>query len=66
MPFGYIAVIVGFIADVAFFGIQFNAMAVLGILLTSAGLLSKLFIGDSKAKIKSEIAKEEPAPIMRP
>jgi drug/metabolite transporter (DMT)-like permease len=53
MPFGYLAIIVGFIADTIFFEITFNMLSVLGILLTSAGLLSKLFISEG-SKLKSD------------
>ena len=39
MPFGYISVAMGFLADVYLFGTHFTALAVVGMILTSAGLL---------------------------
>jgi hypothetical protein len=54
MPLGYLAIVVGFLADVVFFKVEFNAITVVGMLLTSAGLLSKLFLADSRAKGRSE------------
>jgi len=41
MPFGYVAVLVGFLAYLYLFNITFNLTAVVGIMLTSAGLLSE-------------------------
>ena len=40
MPFGYFGVATGFIADVYLFDTQFTFLTVLGIFLTSGGLLS--------------------------
>ena len=40
MPLGYVCVIIGFLADVYLFDIDFGVLPILGILLTSAGLLS--------------------------
>ena len=40
MPFGYVGVATGFIADVYLFGISFTFLSVLGVFLTSGGLLS--------------------------
>ena len=40
MPLGYASVVVGFWADVYLFGIEFTTLTVVGMFLTSAGLLS--------------------------
>ena len=40
MPFGYASVIVSFLADVYLFDTVFSALPIIGMLLTSAGLLS--------------------------
>lgn len=48
MPFGYLGVVVGFTADIVFFGSKFNAYTIVGMLLTSLGLISKLFVADAK------------------
>lgn len=40
MPFGYVGVATGFLADVYLFGISFTFLSVLGVFLTSGGLLS--------------------------
>ena len=39
MPFGYVSIAVGFIADVVLFSTQFTVLAIIGMILTSAGLL---------------------------
>ena len=39
MPFGYVSVAVGFLADVLLFDTSFTFLSILGMLLTSAGLL---------------------------
>jgi len=44
MPFGYISVIVSFVADIYIFKAEFNFLAVLGILLTSLGLIGKYLL----------------------
>lgn len=44
MPFGYLGLIVGFTADILYFGSSFNLLSVVGMILTSVGLLSKLFL----------------------
>jgi drug/metabolite transporter (DMT)-like permease len=44
MPFGYLGIIVGFTADIFYFKIEFDFLSVLGMFLTSIGLLSKLII----------------------
>jgi drug/metabolite transporter (DMT)-like permease len=53
MPLGYISIIVGFFADVIYFDVQFNSLAIIGMLLTSGGLLSRLFIPEDKTRINS-------------
>lgn len=40
MPFGYVGVAAGFVADVYLFDTSFSVISVLGIFLTSGGLLS--------------------------
>ena len=51
MPFGYASVIVSFLADVYLFDTKFSALPVVGMLLTSAGLLSGYLKGEgSKEK----------------
>jgi hypothetical protein len=44
MPFGYVGVATGFIADIYLFDISFGFLAVVGIFLTSGGLLSGFLI----------------------
>ena len=44
MPFGYVSVLVGFCADVYLFETEFSLLPILGILLTSSGLLSGYLI----------------------
>ena len=44
MPFGYVGVVIGFASDVLYFGVDFNWLAILGMLLTSIGLLGKLIM----------------------
>lgn len=46
MPLGYLGIIVGFIADIFYFGFKFNFLSIVGIFLTSSGLLSKFFIAE--------------------
>ena len=44
MPFSYISVIVGMLVDVLVFSSEYNGLMVLGALMTSMGLFSKLII----------------------
>jgi drug/metabolite transporter (DMT)-like permease len=44
MPFGYITVILSAIMDFTLFGNAFSSISIFGMLLTSSGLLAKLFI----------------------
>ncbi len=44
MPFGYVGVATGFLADVYLFDISFTFLSVLGVFLTSGGLLSGFLI----------------------
>ena len=39
MPFGYVSVACGFLADIFLFGTSFTLLAIVGMMLTSAGLL---------------------------
>lgn len=45
MPLGYLGILVSFLADIFYFGVKFNFLSVLGLILTSIGLLSKFLIG---------------------
>lgn len=47
MPFGYISIVVAFISDIVFFDASFDWISILGMILTSAGLLSKLLVKES-------------------
>ena len=42
MPFGYVSVAIGFLADVILFGTQFTGLAIFGMIMTSAGLLGNI------------------------
>lgn len=44
MPFGYVSVITSFMADLYIFEAEFNFLAVMGILLTSMGLIGKYLL----------------------
>ena len=44
MPFGYIGVVMGFIADIYLFGTSFTVYSVVGIFLTSSGLFSGFLV----------------------
>ena len=55
MPFGYASVVVSFLADVYLFDTDFSLLPVVGMLLTSAGLMSG-YLKDSAGK---EVKKEE-------
>lgn len=46
MPFGYVGVLAGFLADVFYFDIDFNLLSIIGMILTSIGLLGKLFMSE--------------------
>lgn len=54
MPLGYLSIVIGFLADIIFFKVDFNSYTVIGMLLTSAGLLSKLFLADTRSKDKAQ------------
>jgi drug/metabolite transporter (DMT)-like permease len=45
MPMGYISIVVAFASDILIFGSNFDWLSILGMILTSAGLLSKLLVG---------------------
>ena len=53
MPFGYVSVVVGFLGDVFLFGTEFSFLAVVGMLLTSTGLLGGYLISRQKAITES-------------
>lgn len=44
MPFGYIGIVVAFVFDLIFYDISFDWLSILGMILTSTSLLSKLLI----------------------
>lgn len=44
MPFGYISIVVAFICDILIFHAQLDWVSIIGMILTSIGLLSKLLI----------------------
>lgn len=52
MPFGYVTVLVGFLADLYLFDISFDLSIIIGILLTSAGLLSEYLKNRSQSSQK--------------
>ena len=44
MPFGYVGVLISFLSDTIFFKIEFDFLSIIGMILTSVGLLSKYLI----------------------
>ena len=58
MPFGYVTVVIGFIADIYLFGTKFSLLGAVGIVLTSTGLLSGYLITKPK-KDNGNIVKDE-------
>lgn len=52
MPFGYFAVAIGFIADEYLFEIDFTFLTIVGIFLTSGGLLSGFLINKNETEHK--------------
>ena len=48
MPFGYVGVLVGFAADVYLFDTEFTLLPILGMILTSIGLLSGYLVNNGK------------------
>lgn len=44
MPFGYISIIVAFVCDIFLFNSSFDWISIIGMIMTSAGLLSKLLV----------------------
>ena len=54
MPFGYVAVMIGFVADVYLFDTDFSWLAIIGIMLTSSGLLSGYLVSKSEVKKDNE------------
>jgi len=51
LPFGYCGVLVSFLADVYYFHTSFSLLSVVGMLLTSIGLLGKLFTHQEPAQV---------------
>lgn len=48
MPLGYIAVVLGFLADVYLFDTKFTILPVIGMFLTSAGLLTDVILSQNQ------------------
>lgn len=44
MPFGYTGIILAFLIDIIFEGAHFDVYSVIGIIMTSAGLLSTFIV----------------------
>ena len=62
MPLGYVGVLVGFTADIYLFGTTFTLLPIVGMILTSIGLLSGYLVNTSKEKEegrKKEVELEE-------
>jgi len=47
MPFGYITIILASLIDYAYFGTEFNILSIIGMILTSSGLLIKIFVPEN-------------------
>jgi len=61
MPLGYVCIVVGFLADVYLFGTDFGFLPMLGILMTSAGLLSGYLVSkgeESRKPSLKDVSKE--------
>jgi drug/metabolite transporter (DMT)-like permease len=54
MPFAYMNVLVGFLADVYFFDTHFTPLIITGMLLTSTGLLSGYLLSKTNPKVEME------------
>lgn len=52
MPFGYVTIVVTFLADLFIFRTRFDILQVIGIILTSVGLLSKFLVNEEPPTIK--------------
>lgn len=50
MPFGYLSVVVAFLIDFYLFETRFSALTLLGIMMTSLGLLGNYLIEKSERK----------------
>jgi len=46
MPFGYVTIVTTISADLFIFNIKFDLLQVIGIVLTSVGLLSKFLVSE--------------------
>jgi hypothetical protein len=58
MPFGYLTIVATFLADLFVFNIQFDLLQVIGIALTSVGLLSKFLVSEEPETTKVICAPE--------
>ena len=58
MPFGYVSVVAGFLADVFLFKTQFQFLAVVGMIFTSVGLLGEYLKSRDKVTADSAEAKD--------
>ena len=56
MPLGYITIVLSTIMDYVIFGNSFSNLSIIGMLLTSSGLMVKLFVPEEdKAKVTTKI-----------
>jgi drug/metabolite transporter (DMT)-like permease len=59
MPFGYASIVTSFLADVYLFGTEFTLLPILGIVLTSIGLLGKYLIEVQGSNNKTEVREDQ-------
>lgn len=57
MPFGYVSVVAGFLADIFLFKTQFSFLAIVGMALTSVGLLGEYLKSRDKVELSSSEVK---------
>lgn len=58
MPLGYITIVLSTIMDYVIFGNSFSTLSIIGMLLTSSGLMVKLFVPEEdKTKVTTKINK---------
>jgi drug/metabolite transporter (DMT)-like permease len=58
VPFGYLSVMVGFSADILLFGVEFNMLQVVGMLLASSGLLSGFFYEQKEKEERGSVVSD--------
>ena len=59
MPFGYVSVTFGFFADVFLFNTSFTLISVVGMILTSAGLMTEYLMSKFNNKLVKTIEEEK-------